>query len=995
MPENTLSRITQASQNWLKTVWLSGTAMLLLLFALSFTWKVQLNQDSVQQEARLWGSWMEQISQSQINPPSTHFTSSLDGTILSSHPLWLEGMDLNISQLWQPLTLQDDQAFSLIPHTDLDSKQPGVYVVSRTPNGREYRFLPFSLFTATAEGSRVLALLNAQSIAIYATSSEFGNQNLSLWPGLGFKMMIRGGRLMLVSTQTLPYSSGLQLAVATDFTITFAVLALIFILFQGLIGMARSRLVPLLNEQKAFSAQLDQAVNQLHDAVSPVTPTKLSHLQAQEDDFEPDFKELRSAHDAIRQLVHHALDTCHLLKDTEQRLIELNQLSPVGIVMLDPEGLISTANPRLCEILHQPRNRLEGSRWLSYIAQQDQRRMQYMIDQQMNSDEPIRLDSPSSQETMVYCTFVPRKSAQGTSLGTIGAITDVTALSRATRKLEELEARWQFALESSGSGVWDWKIATGEAFYSVQWCSQLGYTCDEVPGQIGELINRIHPRDVAQCKALMDRYLEGHVSHYECEHQIRCKDGSYKWMLNRAKVVAWDQNGKPARVIGTQSDITGRKHQEDRIRHLAYHDSLTDLPNRTFLQEELHFLLAQLKRNQTHSALLFLDIDHFKMINDSMGHLTGDEMLRQVAQRLKENIREGDVLVRLGGDEFVIVLGNPAEDLSMIPLRAQKVANNILDTFRHPFLLNQQNVVSGTSIGIVSFPSDGSTVDEVLKHADTAMYEAKKNGRNRFHFYRAEMAAAIERRLFLENALRTAIQKDELTLVYQPKVSLHSESITGAEALLRWKHQGEPISPAEFIPVAEETGLIIPLGHWILQEACRQIKLWKQDLSLNSLERLAINVSPLQFSQPEFAESTLLMLREMEVDPHWLELELTEGVFMKNLDHSRNKMETLREHGIRFAMDDFGTGYSSLAYLKRLPLDVLKIDQAFVRDCTKDPNDASIVRTVLAVAEGVESEEHVTFLREEGCQYFQGYYFSKPVPADQLAAMIRDTHATE
>ncbi len=978
-------------------MWLAGVVALTVFVLILLTGRLHLNHQAALREAALWDGWIEQIAQQHIAPPATEFTSTWEGIIVSSQPAWLNGMELQTSALWHHLSELDVDDFIGIAHNDLASRQPGVYVVKPQAGGWQFQFLPAQLLTAHGDDQQAILLLNAQGKVLFASAAPLMNLVLSKGQ-LGFQFTIHGGRLMLISRAKVHRLPGYSVAVGTDVSILLALTILgLIILITGSVT-AHSRISPLLAGFKQFTREHGQALAQLKEVTKPVTPAKLRLLLSREDTTEPWFKELQAGHQALQRIATYALDISRLLGDKERQLEELNQLSPVGIVMLDTEGIILSANPRLCEILKYPKHQLEDSPWQSFIDPADQRRMQYMIEQQSRSEDPIRLKTKSADITFIFCTFVPRHDDEGHLLGVIGAITDVTALSRVTQNLEELEARWQFALESSGNGVWDWHIPTGKTFYSSQWCSLLGYADNELPPQIGEFIHRVHPEDINQCKTKMDHHLAGHATHYECEHRIRCKDGSFKWMLNRAKIVAWDENGKPARMIGTLADITDRKHNEARIQHLAYHDSLTDLPNRAFLQEELHFLLAQLRRSEAHSALLFLDIDHFKMINDSMGHLTGDEMLRQVAHRLKQNIREGDILVRLGGDEFVIVLGNPAEDLETISSRAQKVAQNILESFHHPFLLNQQNVVSGTSIGIVSFPTDGTTVDEILKHADTAMYEAKKNGRNRYHFYRAEMAAAIQRRLFLENALRNAIQNDELTLVYQPKVSLDTAEIIGAEALLRWQHEDEHISPGEFIPVAEDTGLIVPLGEWIMREACLQIKRWKQDPTLTKLRHLAINVSPLQFSQPEFAESTLLLLRELDVDPHWLEFELTEGVFMKNLEFSRNKMHTLKEHGIRFAMDDFGTGYSSLAYLKQLPLDVLKVDQAFVRDCIHDPNDASIVRTVLAmatglgmeaVAEGVESEQHVAFLRDEGCQYFQGYYFSKPVSAAVLEAMAR------
>jgi diguanylate cyclase (GGDEF)-like protein len=422
----------------------------------------------------------------------------------------------------------------------------------------------------------------------------------------------------------------------------------------------------------------------------------------------------------------------------------------------------------------------------------------------------------------------------------------------------------------------------------------------------------------------------------------------------------------------------------------AYVDELTGLANRALLKDHLKLALAQAARDKSSVALLFLDLDRFKHINDSLGHSLGDQLLKEIAERLSQCMRGGDTVARMGGDEFLIVLSNLAQ--GQAKQASDHVAQKIGAALTPPFDLQAHEITATFSIGVALYPQDAADSEELIKYADAAMYAAKAQGRNTYQFYRPEMGLDGIRRLTLESAMRRALERDEFELHFQPQFCQFSDRAIGAEALVRWRREdGKTISPAEFISLAEDTGLILPIGEWVLQHACRTQKEWIDQgyCGSNGFQYIAVNVSPRQFWHPSFVKRAMEVIGQFDLgDTGGLEMELTESCLMH---HSGDIMHTffkLREAGVRFAVDDFGTGYSSLSYLKKFPLDVLKIDQSFVRGCTTDPGDAAIIRAIIAmthglglkvIAEGVETEEQAAFLKRHGCSLFQGYYFGRPM----------------
>ena len=447
-----------------------------------------------------------------------------------------------------------------------------------------------------------------------------------------------------------------------------------------------------------------------------------------------------------------------------------------------------------------------------------------------------------------------------------------------------------------------------------------------------------------------------------------------------------------------EQEVSERKQAEETVKQMAYYDALTGLPNRRLFNDRLRQALALAHRQKRQLAVLFLDLDRFKVINDTLGHAIGDQLLVAAAKRLKSSCRrEGDTVARQGGDEFIINLSvlNDMKD-------AVRIAQKITDCFKKPFVIAGQELFVTTSIGISIFPHDGRTGDVLVKHADVAMYRAKEQGRNNFQLYTPEMNTKAFERLSLENSLRRALEREEFTLYYQPKVNIEYGQITCMEALARWQHPTMGlIEPARFIPLAEETGLIVPFGGWVLRTACRQNRIWQR--AGYPPMQVAVNLSARQFQSGDLVETVEAALDESGLDPRWLVLEVTESIMMDNTDGSIGTLRKLEQMGIHISIDDFGTGYSSLHYLKKLPIHSLKIDRSFVSDITSNPDDEAIASAVIAmakglnlkvVAEGVETVEQLEVLRALDCQYMQGNLFSRPVPPDQLGPILgKASHA--
>jgi PAS domain S-box/diguanylate cyclase (GGDEF) domain len=565
------------------------------------------------------------------------------------------------------------------------------------------------------------------------------------------------------------------------------------------------------------------------------------------------------------------------------------------------------------------------------------------------------------------------------------ALEDITEQERAFQALARSEARLAEAQRIARLGHWEWNVATGEL-----WWSDEVYNIFErekgrfIPGY-ESFMACLHPDDRARIESAVHKSIDD-GSDYRLDHRIVLPGGAVRYVHEQASCVL-GAGGTVERMVGTVQDITDRKETEARLAHLAHHDSLTSLPNRMLLRDRISQAISYGRRHNRLVAVLFLDLDRFKRINDSLGHDVGDRLLQVIAERLRKSVRDGDTVARLGGDEFAIALTDVA-DVDDVA----KVAHKLLTAINQSIHLNGREYYATASIGISLFPHDGGDVETLLKNADTAMYEAKEAGRNDYRFFREEMDFNIRAHLELEQSLRGALERGEFEVHYQPQIRLQDGAVTGVEALLRWNRpDGKFVGPDIFIPVLEETGLIVEVGAWVMHRACVDVVRWNRHLGRELL--VAVNLSRRQFDDKHLAETVAEVLRESGLPPALLELEVTESIVMSNAARAGHVMETLRGTGVHLAMDDFGTGYSSLVYLKRFPLDRLKIDKEFVRDIGIDANDDAIVRTIIAlaenlglevVAEGVETEVQRDFLQRHGCQLAQGYLYSRPLPVADL-----------
>jgi diguanylate cyclase (GGDEF)-like protein/PAS domain S-box-containing protein len=563
---------------------------------------------------------------------------------------------------------------------------------------------------------------------------------------------------------------------------------------------------------------------------------------------------------------------------------------------------------------------------------------------------------------------------------------------KAQEALKESEERYALAARGSNDGLWDWSISANVVHFSPRWKAMLGYQEGQIGDRPEEWFDRIHDADRERVKEEIAAHQKGLTPHFESEHRVLHKDGSFRWMLSRG-VAVHDASGNVLRMAGSQTDITEGKVS----------DPLTGLPNRLLFIDRVGRLIKHTKRRKDQLfAVLFLDLDGFKMINDSMGHLVGDQLLLGVANRLEKCLRSTDTVARLGetftvarlgGDEFTVLLDDIKD-----PSDAKRAADRMMKALASPFILGGKEVFTSVSIGIALSNSAYDQPEDILRDADTAMYRAKSLGKARYEVFDADMRASVMARLQLETDLRHALERGEFRNFYQPIVALVSGEIAGFEALLRWQHPTRGLlGPNEFIPVAEETGLIRELGWWNLRQACQQISEWRAGSIAHHHLTISVNLSAKQFLQPNLVEDIRKLLGELALPPKALKLEITESTVMADPSGAVEMLQQIKSLGICLAIDDFGTGYSSLSYLHRFPLDTLKIDRSFISSMGDDGDGMEIARTILpmannlqldVVAEGVETLQQVALLKKLQCKYGQGYYFSKPLSAEGTTALL-------
>jgi diguanylate cyclase (GGDEF)-like protein/PAS domain S-box-containing protein len=585
---------------------------------------------------------------------------------------------------------------------------------------------------------------------------------------------------------------------------------------------------------------------------------------------------------------------------------------------------------------------------------------------------------------------VIERDAGGRALRMAGTNVDITQRKHAEEALRISEDRLQYAVRGSGAGIWDWNVAEDRYHMSPRMKEMMGYEDAELPNRRDEFLLRIHAED----RLRVDEALRAHFAErvpYEIEFRLRRKDGSDVWVRSVGQGV-WGDGGRLVRFAGSVVDIDAQKRAEQQLAHLAHHDTLTGLPNRNLLRDRLPQLLARAQRNRSNVGVMLIDLDRFKVINDTLGHTVGDRLLVEVAKRLLECTRGGDTVARLGGDEFAVLLPDMPD-----AQRASTVARKILERLGTPMQLDGHEVYVNASIGITVFPDDSEDQDALIRNADVAMYSAKEGGRANYMFFNAEMNQRTARFLELESHLRQAQARNEFVLHFQPRVGIGSGRITGAEALLRWRPGGGArlVAPGDFVPLLEETGMIVAVGEWVLGQVTEQLRRW-QAQGFGPVP-VAVNVSARQFQRRELVPTLRRLLGASGLAPQLIELEITESLVMLDTDYSVAAMRDLNGLGVPLAIDDFGTGYSSLAYLKRFAIDRLKIDRSFICDLVSNANDAAITTAVVAmahklgfgvVAEGVETREQIEFLRACGCDEYQGNLYSPAVAVEQFEALL-------
>ncbi len=697
-------------------------------------------------------------------------------------------------------------------------------------------------------------------------------------------------------------------------------------------------------------------------------------------------------------ILHHRRDA-GALRESESRLHEILDHAPVGVWLVGPDGKYRFVNRRFCASTGIPESAFLNTKHLPDLLGEEvaanflaSDRTCLTQDAPFVSVEPITLVDGKSHQLEI--TKSKLRDTKGEVIGVIGISVDVTARKQAEAALRESEALWSFALEGGGDCVWDWNLQTNDVELSKGGKSMFGFADDEIGNSMAEWNARVHPDDIARLLVHIGDFFREKQDRFAAEYRVRCKDGSWKWILTRGMVAHRSDDGTVVRMIGTHTDLTERKQAEETIQRQANYDALTQLPNRRLFRDRLEQTIRSSKRDRSPFVLMLIDLDHFKEVNDTMGHDAGDFLLVDAAQRIQHCMRESDTVARMGGDEFVVILPDIDDTASI-----ERIALTIIEKLAAPFLLGEEKAFISASIGITLYPNDAGSMETLLKNADQAMYVAKNLGRNRFSYFTPVLQENAQKRMRLVNDLRDALASGQFCVYYQPIVELATGDIHKAEALIRWMHPKRGmVSPAEFIPLAEEIGMIVEIGDWVLRQAMHQVK--RLRASHHKGFQISVNKSPVQFhnDNSQKAAEWLSELEQNGLHASSLIVEITEGVLLDDAGHVKDRLLASRDAGIQVAIDDFGTGYSSLAYLKKFDIDYLKIDRSFVKNLGSETDDMVLCEAIIVmahklglkvIAEGVETEQQCDMLQRAGCDYAQGFLFSKAIPAQELEALLQ------
>lgn len=682
------------------------------------------------------------------------------------------------------------------------------------------------------------------------------------------------------------------------------------------------------------------------------------------------------------------------LDERERRYYNLFLSAPDVVYALSGDDTITDLNPVFESLTGWPVEDWIGKPFHQLIHPDDLPMMMHRQRQLLEGRAlpPIELRVKTRCGTYIHCEFTGTiERSNGAVVGILGIARDITARKRVEEALRESQDRYALAAMGANDGLWDWNIQTENVYYSSRWKTMLGIS-EDITNSIEEWFQRIHPEDLPLVKSDIAVHLRSMTPHFESEHRMMHKDGSYRWVLSRG-IAVLDKEGNPLRMAGSQTDITQRKNTEKQLLHDALHDALTKLPNRPLIMDRLQGAMNRARRRENYTfAVLFVDLDRFKLINDSLGHLVGDEVLRQVAFKLQSCLRPEDTVARLGGDEFAILL-DEIHDIT----DAVRVSKRIQETLALPFTIEGQEIYTALSIGIAINKKEYTKPEDILRDADTAMYRAKAMGKNQHQLFATAMHRESVEMLHLENSLRRAIDRQEFELFYMPILALKTGGLIGFEALIRWRDPERGLlMPDLFIPKLEETGLIEAVGEWTLRQACTQLQFWQTEGCPPI--KMSVNLSAKQFSNSTIFHTVEKILHETGISPCDLILEITETTIAQNPDQTTITLQSLRDLGVQLHIDDFGTGYSSLSYLMRFPLNALKIDRSFVMALTSEQDSSEVLRAIISlarnlnlevIAEGAETPYQVTKLQKMGCDYAQGYFFSPAVNAREAGDLLR------
>ena len=809
------------------------------------------------------------------------------------------------------------------------------------------------------------------------------------------------GDKLLVETQKMSHSATATLnkekmramtKISRVKTILFVTVAVTFLL--GVLVAVR------------LTKSIARPVSELIKATRMISSGKYGSVIPQEDKTE--FGELaghfnamsiavKEGYEKIREEIKERLQAEERLIKSEKFLGTIFESIRDPFCIFDRNYIIVRANKAYAVMMGISINEIEGKRCFKLLQDQGNVCEDCTMEKSFSSATPYTSEKSGilrdGRKAWFEVHTYPIFDEDGQVSHVIEYTRDITGRKLAEEALKESEERYVLATRGANDGLWDWDIKSNTIYYSPRWKSMLGYDEEEITNSPDEWLRRIHPEDRVRIEGAISAHIDGDTPSFKCECRIMHKDGSYRWMLGRGLAIRNDSR-RAYRFAGSMTDITERKQAEEQLLFDALHDSLTNLPNRGLFMDRLeHAINREKRQNEYMFAVLFLDMDRFKVLNDSLGHTSGDQLLVAVSQRLQESLRPGDTVARFGGDEFAILLEN-LEDKG----EALAIVHRIQEKLSKSFNLSGQEVFTSVSIGIAFSSTGYDQTEHLLRNADIAMYQAKSNGNSCYEVFDAEMYAKAVTRLRLETDLRQAVRQNEFVLHYQPIVSTRSGTIIGLEALVRWQHPSRGlIDPSEFVTVAEETGLIIDLGEWVLQEACQQLKRWHTQFPSSSHLTMSVNISSKQLL-PNLVDRIERLLEETGFEPNRLILEITESMIMENAELVSPLLLKLKELDVKLYIDDFGTGYSSLSYLHHLPVDMLKIDRSFVMRVGDNGENMEIVRAIATlahsldmdvIAEGVETEKQMEQLKALKCEYVQGYFFSKPLESRGITDLLR------